>query len=267
MASSDLFLIQHSSSKKYIHPYNSSTEDGAYLVIKEVPSTTGSRITDMQFRFISEENGWGYLQHVISQKYIHPENDPLQPYPGSYLVINSNKNAACLFAIDQRNDWIVHKGGLPVHAQYDSPDPYAGTYIVLDQSKNDAMKWKLVDQVRSTTEVSIYGKAEAWGEWKILNAILNPEAEHVTQFEYKLGKSKTRSSTTEIAFGFELGMETGFNIGFVEANVSMKASFSSRFEQASSNTWSEETTKTRIITGINVKSFPHNSIRHSIQSS
>ncbi|KAL5012763.1 hypothetical protein ScPMuIL_011314 [Solemya velum] len=105
------------------------------------------------------------------------------------------------------------------------------------------MEWLLVSPYNISEEVQLYGKPTVAGEWKIINTVLNPRAEHIYKLEFTVGKSITESTTSSFEFRWETSASA--SIGF--ASFSTSASLTAKVEKTSSSTWREEKKVTRQI--------------------
>ncbi|WAR15773.1 LEC-like protein, partial [Mya arenaria] len=107
---SEPFLIKHRSSGKFFHPYggNSNPDDGTAVVLH---SSIHER---MHWRFCKVTNKWGYIEHVASGKCIHPRSGHKTLENETGLVIHSDRHSGALFALDGKNDHIIHKAGIEV---------------------------------------------------------------------------------------------------------------------------------------------------------
>ncbi|CAC5393759.1 Lectin [Mytilus coruscus] len=240
------FLIKHKSGGKFIHPegeHRNPDNDTKLLLHQDIHDR-------MHFQFDVQEGHWGYIRHVSSGKIVHPDGGNLFPGNDTNLVLHSDHHAGALFALDNVDDYIIHKGGRFVHPDDGSPNPGNDTYVVLHEDKHDAMKFKFVSPDDINQEVLIYGKTSVNGHWEIINTIINPMAEHTYTRSLTVGKSKTESRSSTFAFKWEISSGFSVNTAFGSASASMSASTEYMIKKVSSNTWSEQKTVTNQIKGI-----------------
>ncbi|XP_052093372.1 galactose-binding lectin-like [Mytilus californianus] len=234
------FVIKHKSGGKYLHHSNGRKNPGndQKLVLCEG--------TDDQthFTFDVEDDHWGYIRHVASGKVIHPYGGDFNPRNNADLVLHEDRHGGALFCIDSANDAIMHIGGKFVHPKGGSHKPENNTQVCLHQDQHYQMKFECVSPNNTSEEALVYGAPTLRGKWKIINMVMNPAAVHKQTFQYKVGKSKTESTTYSFSFKWETTASVSAGIG----SASASASLSSMFERSSASTWSEETTVKREIT-------------------
>ena len=100
--------IVHRLSSSIIHPQRGQVvprEDTRLLIHQ---GGLGEDRLMFQFQRDAVNPQYGYFLHYTSGKYIHPQGDSLQPADGTPLLIRTGKHPACLFAIDETNEFIVH---------------------------------------------------------------------------------------------------------------------------------------------------------------
>ncbi|VDI44685.1 Hypothetical predicted protein [Mytilus galloprovincialis] len=235
------FVIKHKSGGKYLHHLKGQSNPGndTNLVLYE-----GTH-DQTHFVFDIEDDHWGYIRHVASGKVIHPYGGWLNPGNNTELVLHQDRHGGALFCIDSANDTIMHKGGKFVHSRGGKkPNPGNNTRVCLHEDQHYAMRFECVSPYNTSEEVLVYGKPTLLGKWKIINMIIDPTAEHKHTLQYKVGKSKTESTS----YSFEFKWETTAGISYGILNASTTTSLSTMFERSSASTWSEETTVTREIT-------------------
>ncbi|XP_072043958.1 galactose-binding lectin-like [Amphiura filiformis] len=233
------FLIKHSSSGKFFHPYGGQSNPGNNTTVVLHPD----RHDRMHWTFEPVEGHWGYIKHVTSGKVIHPYGGSLTPGNNTKLVLHGDRHYGALFALDAVNDHVIHKGGRFAHPYGGSPNPGNNTQVVLHSDVHDAMRFQFVSTTDSNKEVLVYGSPTMAGKWKIINLVKNPKAEHTAQLTIKVGKSKTETTTSSFQYRWEAS--GGINIEIFQASVSQSVQF--MIEKTTSATWSEETTKTTTI--------------------
>lgn len=240
------FLIKHKSGGKFIHPDGGDSHpgNGTTLVLHQ-------DIHDrMHFQFDVIEGHWGYIRHVSSGKIVHPDGGQLFPGDDTNLVLHSGHHSGALFALDNVDDYIIHKGGKFAHPDGGSPNPGNDTDVVLHKDKHDAMKFQFVSPHDINKEVLIYGSTSINGHWRRINTIINPKAAHINKITYTVGKSKTESRRSTFVFKWEVSGGILANTACGSVTGSMSASTEQMIKKVSSSTWSEEKTVTNIITGI-----------------
>ncbi|XP_072014541.1 uncharacterized protein [Amphiura filiformis] len=229
------FLIKHRSSGKFFHGEHPGNNTNIVL--------HSDQHNRMQWTFEEIDGHWGYIKHVSSGKIIHPYGGSLQPKNGTNLVLHSDRHYGALFALDAVNDRIMHQGGRFAHPKDGSPNPPNDMQVVLHSDVHPAMRFQFVSTTDPNKEVLIYGIPTMAGSWEIINSVQNPMAEHTVELQVKYGKSKTVSGKSIFQYKWEASVGVMFEI----FKASASQSFQHMSEQASSATWSEETTKTRTI--------------------
>ncbi|XP_052819462.1 galactose-binding lectin-like [Mya arenaria] len=237
---SEPFLIKHRSSGKFLHPHGGKGDPKNQTSI-----VLHSDIHDrMHWRFRKELDYWGYIEHVASGKCIHPKGGSLTPGNNNSLVLHSDRHYGALFALDSRNDHIIHKGGRYAHPKGGRPEPGNNTNVVLHSEIHDAMRFQFVSPKDPSKEILVYGSPNVIGKWEIINAVINPKAEHKSTISVKIGKSKTESTTST----FEYKWESSFGVAIKAITASVSQSVRFMIEKTSSETWTEEKTRTKEIT-------------------
>ncbi|WAR15025.1 hypothetical protein MAR_005130 [Mya arenaria] len=79
-------------------------------------------------------------------------------------------------------------------------------------------------------EILVYVSPNVIGKWEIINAVINPKAEHKSTISVKIGKSKT----------FEYKWESSFGVEIKAITASVSQSVRLMIEKTSSETWTEE---------------------------
>ena len=236
------FLIRHKSSGKFIYPRLWKFPQPEMINFDSVSNA------NMQWKFIHIEGVYGYIQHVASGKIVQPIDsiDHINPAKNDLLTVYNNQNSACLFVLDEVRHWIMHKGGLKAHPKGGHPTPDNDTNILLHPDVHDAMTWLFVHPDNPSKEISIYGKPTVTAEWTIVRAIINPIATHEEDVVITQGKSKTKSTSHDFQFKWEISTEA--KELFLSFDTS--ESFQRDVKRSSSDSWSEETTVTRKIQGL-----------------
>jgi hypothetical protein len=101
------FLIKHRSSGKYFHPFggNANPDNDTAIVLN------GDVHKNMYWTFEQIDDRWGYIKHVSSGKIIHPKGCTFSPGNETGLLLHSNRHWGALFALDEVNNHVIHKGG------------------------------------------------------------------------------------------------------------------------------------------------------------
>ena len=134
--------VTHYSSGKIIHPLNGSPQpaDNTNLVVY----TGGYGELRLQLQFVEDPNteGYGYIKHTSSGKYVHPYGGSLQPADNTPLVFYTGHHAACLFRFDECEDYIVHESSNKIwHPLGGSENPADNTVVVLHIHQHDRAKF------------------------------------------------------------------------------------------------------------------------------
>ena len=139
---SQIGYIVHKPSEKLIHPLGGSSNpsDNTRLVIYR--GGLGESRLQLQFEEDPTQEGYGYIKHVPSGKYVHPLGRSLQPGDNTPLVFHRGKHAACLFIFDVSNDYIIHKGSKKIwHPKGGLSNPADNTVSVLHQDRHNRAKF------------------------------------------------------------------------------------------------------------------------------
>lgn len=233
------FLIKHRSGGKYFHPDGgeANPKENTYIVlcsdIHERMFWTFEKIVDQ----------WGYIKHVKSGMIIHPDGGSLNPEKDTRLVLSGDRHWGALFALDETNNQIIHKGGKIAHPEGDRANPKDQTRVVLNSDINDAIRFQFVATDSPNKEVFVYDKPMVIGTWKIIHMVLNPIAEHSQTIKTKVGRSETESSKSAFKYKWEMSADALIEI----VNVSVSESFGFTLTTMSSKAWSTEETVERTI--------------------
>ena len=102
--------IFHRSSGKLVHPLGGSSQpsDDTVLVIHGAKSNPAR----LQVRFVPVEGfgHFGYIEQVSSGKIVHPLGGSLSPGDNTSVVYHSARHAGALFAFDEEDEHIMHRG-------------------------------------------------------------------------------------------------------------------------------------------------------------
>lgn len=233
------FVIKHQSGGSYIRPLDwqeSHADDTSVVVHSEFDGS-------MLFEFDIVDGVWGYLRHVLSGKVVQPSGGQVDPDNDVGLVLDSDRNPGALFALDDVNHYIIHKGGKFAHPAGGSHSPCNNCHVVLHEHIHGAMKWLFVSPGNTSQDVSVYGKPIIGGEWRVINTVLNPVTRHTLNKKFKVGKAKIESRTSPVQFKWEVEAPREF------LRLSPTLSFTAKVGDASSSTWADETNVSKEIRG------------------
>ena len=137
-SSSQVGHIVHRASGKLIHPLGGKAipADNTRLMVHE----GGLKETRLQIKFDKDpaQNGYGYIRHVSSGKYVHPMGGSLQPADDTLLVFHRGKHAACLFKFDMDYDYIIQQSSNKIwHPKGGKRHPPNNNLVVLHRARHD----------------------------------------------------------------------------------------------------------------------------------
>lgn len=229
--------IFHRSSLKNVHPYGGSTNPDNETNLVVYGNT--SNPAKLQVRFVPVEGfgHYGYIEHVASGKIVHPKGGSLDPGNDTRLVYHSGRHAGALFAFDEEDERIMHRGGKIWHPLRGSPYPDNDTPCVLHSDVHDAARFYLGKP--DGTKISPYPTPELSGTWKVIKAFIDPLATQTFTQTYKVGKSLTSSVTEQHAWNVSAGIAKGI--------FAAGAEYSGYVEKSSEKTWSQEYEETTTI--------------------
>lgn len=223
--------IIHQSSRKLVHPKGGSHHPGndTYLVIHSDKNDPAR----LQVRFVPVQGHghFGYIEHVSSGKIVHPCGGGLDPGNDTALVYHGDRHSGALFGFNEEGYEIMHIGGKIWHPEGGSPNPGNDTTCVLHSGRHAAARFYFGDL--NGNPMSPYPSPNLSGDWKLVRAFVTPETSHTYTITYKVGKSQTRSMTTQHAWKISAGIE-------IKEIFSASAEYSGFVERTSSNTWTEE---------------------------
>ena len=184
-----------------------------------------------QFRFVAVEGAghFGYIEHVSSEKIVHPEGGSLDPGNTTSLILHSDRHAGALFGFDEENLVIFHKGGKMWHPKEGKPGPDDGTLVALHSDRHDAARFFFGNL--QGKPISPHPSPNLSGDWKLLQAFVTPLADHQYSVVCKVGKSVTKSQTTHNAWCLSAGVAKGL--------FSASTKYSGFVENSGSTTWDE----------------------------
>ena len=249
----------HWSSKKLVQPRGGGSlspvavkpedevKDGTELVLHDNEGNNSSiyRLKN-RFRFVPVDGAGhcGYIEHVTSNKYVHPEDDRLTPGNGTRLILRSSRtnSAAALFGfrtIDGDDILILHRSGKMCYPKGGKPTPENGTPLVLNSDLNDVTKFYFGD-LDAKPMKGPYPEPHLSGDWKFIKAWVSPTVNFTYTVTYKVGRSKTVSEKVEFAWDVSAQVAYGCFKG--------RADFSGFVESSTSETWNTETDVTTTYT-------------------
>ena len=231
--------IFHKSGGKLVHPMGGSHNPGndTSLVVHHAKDNP----TRLQVRFVPVRSygHFGYIEHVSSGKIVHPKGGSLDPGNDTRLVYHSDRHSGALFGFDEEGCEIKHIGGKIWHPQGGSPNPGNNTTCVLHSDRHAAARFYFGDI--NGNPLSPYPSPNLNGDWKVLRAFITPEASHTYTVKYTVGRSQTRSTTTQVAWKVSAGVN-------IKQVFSASAEFSGFVQVANSDTWTEQKEQTHEIT-------------------
>ena len=88
---------------------------------------------------------YGYIQHVASQKYVHPKGGSCAPGDQTELVYHTGKHQGTVFTFYEEIHEIMHYGGKIWHPDGGSTDPGNNTPVVLHGGTHAGSKFYFGD--------------------------------------------------------------------------------------------------------------------------
>ena len=222
-----------------MHPKGGSFNpgNGTDLVVHSAKNDPGR----LQYRFVPVDGAghYGYIEHVSSGKVVHPKGGDLDPGNGTHLVLHSDRHAGALFGFDEEDTVILHKSGKRWHPKGGDPDPGNGTPVAVHSDIHDAARFYFARNLEGDA-TSPYPRPNLSGDWKLLKGFVTPLATQSYSLTYKVGRSKTESEETQLAWKLSVKTAKGF--------FSSSQEYSGYVKNTSSETWSEEKEETYKIT-------------------
>lgn len=151
-------FIIHRPSGKLIHPFggSSSPSDNTKLVIYR--GGLGLPRVQLEFEEALDEDGYGYIKHSLSGKYVCPMGRSNQPNENTPLVFLSGARRSCLFIFDVVNDYIIHKGSKKIwHPEDSSGNPSDNTVVVLKSARHNRATFFMGDNQRKKIDFFFSG--------------------------------------------------------------------------------------------------------------
>ena len=232
-----IFYIKHIKSAKYIHPESGSSPQNRTALVVNSGALGEKRI---QFRFIpvEGEKKFGYLENVETGRIVHPLSPTETPPNETPLVFHSARMRKALFAYDSLNDAIMHISGKYVQPLDGASYPGDGIAVQLRDGLQPGSHFKFVNE--SGQEINPYPMPELSGEWIMVNSVINPVALHTSTYSFTTGRSQTKKSTSQDAWGISANLSA--------VMFSASAEYSGFARNTTEETWSEEKTVERNIT-------------------
>ena len=226
-------FIYHKSSGSLVHPYRGSRQpaNDTRLVVH----SSNDDKDRLQVRFIPVEGHFGYIEHVSSGRIVHPKGGKCNPQNNTALVFHSDQHAGALFAFDEVNNRIMHKGGRIWHPKGGELSPSNDTICVLHSHTHEAAQFYFGNS--NGDPISPYpDRPRLGGDWKILLAFISPKASHSQTYEYHTGRFLSQSVTKTQPWNV--------NAESVCKMFRREPAFSKFAQEANRGTWSEKEKKT-----------------------
>ena len=129
--------ILHRPSEKVISFERYRTPVNGARVLHNLPALIGQESTKIQFEEVPGEEGYGFIRHVLTGKYVHPLGGSKNPPNDNLLVWYDGAHEACLFKFDMQNDYIIHKtSGKIWHPSSENVDPWVRGHVVLHSDRH-----------------------------------------------------------------------------------------------------------------------------------
>ena len=230
---SPIGFIYHRSSGRLVHPYLGSREPANDTLL--VIHSSNDDKDRLQVRFIPVEGHFGYIEHVLNGRRVHPHRGKCNPQNNTTSVFHTHRHAGALFAFDEVNYRIMHKGGRIWHPEGGELSPSNDTICVLHSHTHKAAQFYFGNS--NGDPISLYpGRPRLSGDWKILLAFISPKASHSQTYEYHTGRFLRRSVTKTQPWNV--------NAECVHKMFSREHAFSELAQKADRGTWSEIEKKT-----------------------
>ena len=141
-------------SGRYVRPFCGKRVNDTVLILSEDESS------DCLFIFENlDGNGYAYLRHMDSGKYVHPYRGFRKPWNNTNLVIYENFHKACLFKHFPDQNMIQHVGGKYVKPYKNNSEENAK--VVLHESfQEDCFKIRYQERKSSIIECKKEEKVE-----------------------------------------------------------------------------------------------------------
>ena len=236
--------IYHRTSFKAIHPKGGSPypDDNTDLVVHD-----GSNEHRLQLQFVPQPafGHFGYIKHVASGKYIHPNGGSGTPGDNTHLVFHHGAHYGCLFKFDEEKEHIIHIGEKIWHPLGGDTRPGNNNPVVLHSGSHAATRFYFGDGYGN--KISPYTDPFLGGDWVIVKAFINPQAAHTYTERYLVGRSY--SSTVTVHHAWSVSASAAYDA------FSASATYSGFVERSHTDTWNEEhetTTQISVEPGVTV---------------
>ena len=155
------FIFHRSSLKPVNFDGDSSTPANNTKLVVHSDKSSPERLA---VRFVPVEGfgHFGYIEHVPSGKIVQPRGGSLDPWNNTKLVYRSDRHAGALFAFDEENERIMHRGGKIWQPRGGSPNPGDDTRCVLHSDVHDAAKFLLLWQIGWHSNFPISNSKAMW---------------------------------------------------------------------------------------------------------
>ena len=232
--SSDHNIDNNNDQCKPVHPRSDSDnpKNGTWLII--CGDKNNSNRLRVRFVPVPGCGHFGFIEHTLSGKIIHPlaGSDSEDLDEDTHLVYHSNRHRGALFGFDENNYEIKHIGGKIWHPRGGFPNPHDGTVCVLHRHHHAAARFYFSDI--NGNPMSPYPSPNLSGDWRLVKAFVTPETSDTFTIKYKVGKSQTKSTTTQSVW-----KDSVDHSKFKEI-FRASGKFSDTMENTSSETWMEE---------------------------
>ena len=140
-------FIIHELSGKLVHPLGGlcNPDNETPLVVHD----DNHNPTRLQVRFVpaqdSDDYKFGYIEHVESGKFVHPQGGSHDPDNNTHLVYHSDKHKGALFRFDEESNEIKHISGKIWHPFEGLSKPGNDTQCVLHSDHHSGAKFYFGD--------------------------------------------------------------------------------------------------------------------------
>ena len=197
------FFIRHVQSSKLVHP-KGGTNPGNDDPLVIYTGGAGEYRIQLQFVPVHGEGHFGYIEHMQTRRIVHPENGRSRPKNDTKLVFHEDRHVGALFMYDSIRKVLVHKSGKNWRSNSGKEYPNDDTLIVLCDREQEGARFEPVNS--SLDVIDFYPTPTLGGSWKIINAVIDPKAERTTTVSYTVGKSNTKSASTQHAWSVSAGI-------------------------------------------------------------
>ena len=137
--------IFHKPSDKLVHPKGGSRNPGNNTRL--VVNSDRDDPARLQVRFVPvpDQGRFGYIEHVASDKIVHPSGGSVKPGNNTELVYHESRHHGALFEFDEEACVIKHIDGKIWHPRGGLPKPRNDTVCVLHSDCSAAAKFYFGD--------------------------------------------------------------------------------------------------------------------------